>query len=282
MMFFAGCNIWHLIAVGAAGFLGGRMLIFSNPESEHMKRLTGFLDPFADPQGESYQVVQSLLALGAGGVTGSGPGGSVQKALYLPEAQNDFIFAIIGEELGFTGCIAVMIAFLILIWRCTMVAVNAPDRFSMLVASGITVMLALQVILNIAVVTSMMPTTGVTLPFISYGGNAILLFCAAMGIMLNISRMSDVEWVRRKKKKRSGKKEAADEDPVLSSGVSEQEFESGTGRAPEREPNAGQIAERKRKSDHDAERKRKSASGHSSGQERNVRPVRPAGERYMR
>jgi cell division protein FtsW len=108
--------------------------------------------------------------------------------LYLPYAQNDFIFAIIGEETGFIGCIAVLCAFLFLIWRCALVSINAPDRFGMLIGAGITIMLSLQVVLNIAVVTSLMPPTGVTLPFISYGGNAILLFMGAMGIMLNISR----------------------------------------------------------------------------------------------
>jgi cell division protein FtsW len=180
----------YLALTGAAGFAGVYALIQADPSGEHFKRFTGFLDPFSDPQGAFYQTVQALLALGAGGVTGVGPGRSIQKALYLPYAQNDFIFAIIGEELGFLGCLAVLCAFLFLIWRCALIAINAPDRFGMLIASGVTIWLSLQVTMNIAVVTSIMPPTGVTLPFISYGGNAVLITMAAMGVMLNISRES--------------------------------------------------------------------------------------------
>jgi cell division protein FtsW len=180
----------YLALTGVAGAAGVYALIQSDPSGEHFERFTGFLDPFSDPQGAFYQTVQALLALGAGGVTGVGPGRSIQKALYLPYAQNDFIFAIIGEEFGFLGCLAVLCAFLFLIWRCALVAINAPNRFSMLVASGVTIWISLQVTMNIAVVTSIMPPTGVTLPFISYGGNAVLITMAAMGVLLNISRES--------------------------------------------------------------------------------------------
>ncbi|MDR1953260.1 MAG: putative lipid II flippase FtsW [Clostridiales Family XIII bacterium] len=200
MFFLAGGRLFHLVGMVGAGAAGVVVLILANPEGEHARRL-GYLDPFSDAQGEFYQLVQSLLALGAGGATGVGPGKSVQKALYLPEAQNDFIFAIIGEELGFVGCVALLIVYLLLIWRCTLVTINAPNRFGMLTAAGITIMLALQVILNIAVVTGLIPPTGVTLPFISYGGNAILLFMGSMGIMMNISRMT--EKTPRKKKRKS-------------------------------------------------------------------------------
>ncbi|MBQ2746833.1 MAG: FtsW/RodA/SpoVE family cell cycle protein, partial [Firmicutes bacterium] len=121
---------------------------------------------------------------------GSGLGKSVQKNLYLPEPQNDFILSIIGEELGFIGIMLLMIAYLILIWRGIHIAANAKDLFGTLVAAGISIMVSLQVIMNIAVVTSSMPPTGVTLPFISYGGNALWLFMGSMGILLNISRHS--------------------------------------------------------------------------------------------
>jgi cell division protein FtsW len=188
LMCIAGNPKKYLALTGAAGAAGVYALIQSDPSREHFERFTGFLDPFSDPQGAFYQTVQALLALGAGGVTGVGPGRSIQKALYLPYAQNDFIFAIIGEEFGFLGCLAVLCAFLFLIWRCALVAIGAPDRFGMLVASGVTVWMSLQVTMNIAVVTSLMPPTGVTLPFISYGGNAVLITMAAMGVMLNISR----------------------------------------------------------------------------------------------
>jgi cell division protein FtsW len=208
MFFFAGGNLLHItgtLAVGAAGLL---QLILSDSESEHFKRVSGYLDPFSAAEGNFYQLVQSLLALGSGGPTGVGPGRSVRKALYLPEAQNDFIFAIIGEELGFLGCIALLIVYLLLIWRCMLTAINAPDRFAMLTASGITCMLALQVIMNIGVVTGLIPPTGVTLPFVSYGGNATLLFMGSMGIMMNISRMSERTPRKRKRKTREAATEA--------------------------------------------------------------------------
>ncbi|MDR0854395.1 MAG: putative lipid II flippase FtsW [Clostridiales Family XIII bacterium] len=186
MMFLSGVRIPYIAGTALLGIFGVIFLILS-AGAEHLNRVTGFLHPFEDAQGEFYQTVQGLLALGSGGVYGVGLGHSVQKALWLPEAQNDFIFAIIGEEIGFVGCIIVLIAFLTLIWRCAVVSLHAPDRFSMLLGSGITVLLALQVILNIMVVTSIAPPTGITLPFISYGGNAMVLFMGLMGIMLNIS-----------------------------------------------------------------------------------------------
>jgi len=180
----------YLMLTGALGAMGVYALIQSDPTGEHFKRFTGYLDPFSDAQDAFYQNVQALLAFGAGGITGVGPGRSIQKALYLPYAQNDFIFAIIGEEMGFIGCLAVLCAFLFLIWRCALVAINAPDRFGMLISAGITIWLSLQVTMNIAVVTGLLPPTGVTLPFISYGGNAVLITMAAMGVMLNVSRES--------------------------------------------------------------------------------------------
>jgi cell division protein FtsW len=211
MTFIAGSKGQYIALTAIGGGAGVYGLITMKSEGEHLKRLTGFWDPFSDPQGDFYQTVQSLLALGAGGVTGVGPGRSIQKALYLPYAQNDFIFAIIGEEIGFIGCIAVLCAFLFLIWRCALVSINAPDRFGMLIGAGITIMLALQVVLNIAVVTSLIPPTGVTLPFISYGGNGILLFMGAMGIMLNISRETARAHVSTRKR---GRRDIMNEDRI--------------------------------------------------------------------
>jgi cell division protein FtsW len=203
MAYFAGVNGWYVIGTGTIGVLGVLAIILMNPDSEHFNRFSGYLHPFEDAQGEFYQLVQALLALGAGGVYGVGPGKSVQKALYLPEAQNDFIFAIIGEEFGFIGCIALLLVYMLLIWRCVLIAINAPDRFGKLMAAGITTMLALQIIMNIAVVTGVAPPTGVTLPFISYGGNATLLFLGSMGIMLNISRRSAVIGMGKKLNKKN-------------------------------------------------------------------------------
>ena len=188
MMFVAGMSWYYCGALVGVGALGIVAILVANPNSHWADRITSFTDPFADPLGSGFQVVQSLMALGSGGLFGVGLGKSIQKNLYLPEPQNDFILAIIGEELGFVGILLLLIAYTVLIWRGIHIAVNAPDQFSMLLASGIVIMLAIQVILNIAVVTSSMPPTGITLPFVSYGGNALLLFMGSMGILLNISR----------------------------------------------------------------------------------------------
>jgi cell division protein FtsW len=192
MMFLAGVPVGYLFLLVVAGVLGVLYLIRTE-DGEHLSRITGFLDPFADAQGDFFQTVQGLIALGSGGLFGVGLGNSVEKALWLPYAHNDFIFAIIGEELGFVGCILLLIAFLVLIWRCMLISVRAKSRFDMLVGSGITSLMAIQVILNVGVVTSVLPPTGVILPFISHGGNAILLFMFLMGIMLNISRKDVAE-----------------------------------------------------------------------------------------
>ena len=177
--------VGFLAAMGGAGFAG--LLTFAS-DSYWMTRLTSFMDPFADAAGDGYQVVQSLYALGSGGLFGVGIGKSVQKSLYLPEPQNDFILAIIGEELGFIGVLALLLAYCLFIWRGARIAVKAPDQFGLLLASGIVLMVAIQVILNVAVVTSSMPPTGINLPFVSYGGNALMMFMYSAGILLNISR----------------------------------------------------------------------------------------------
>lgn len=188
MMFAAGMKFFHLFGLFIVGVLGIAAMIIAEPY--RMKRLTSFLDPFADPMGSGYQVIQSLLALGSGGLFGVGLGRSIQKTLYLPEPQNDFIFAIIGEEIGFIGCVAVIVCFMLLIWRGIHIAINAPDLFGSLLAVGITGMIAVHVVINIAVATSSMPPTGIVLPFISWGGNSLLIFMGSMGILLNISKHS--------------------------------------------------------------------------------------------
>ncbi len=190
MMFVAGMSWLYIggaFGLGAAALVA---LIITDSDGYRMKRILSFRDPFADPQGTGYQVVQSLLALGSGGLTGVGLGKSMQKTLYLPEPQNDFILAIIGEELGFIGLLVLLIVYLILIWRCIHIALNAPDSFGLLMASGITIMLGIQVVFNVMIVTSLMPPTGISLPFISWGGNSLLIFMGSMGVMLNISRHS--------------------------------------------------------------------------------------------
>ena len=190
MMFVAGLNLIYFIGIAGLGAVGIFTMITTDEDGYWLARLTSFLDPFQDPLGSGWQVIQSLLALGSGGLFGVGLGKSIQKTLYLPEPQNDFILSIIGEELGFVGGLLLLVCYIILIWRGTQIALKAPDRYGMLVASGITILLAVQVILNVAVVTSSMPPTGITLPFVSYGGNALLLFMGSFGILLNISRQA--------------------------------------------------------------------------------------------
>jgi len=155
-------------------------------------RVLNFLNPFKDPAGKGYQLIQSWYALGSGGLIGLGIGNSRQKAHYMPEPHNDFIFAIIGEELGLIGCLFIITLFVIFVWRGISIAYKAKDTFGTLLATGITSIIAIQAIINIAVVTGSMPVTGVPLPFISYGGSSLLLNMIAMGVLLNISRQTIV------------------------------------------------------------------------------------------
>ena len=192
MLLVAGIKWRHVAVLGGAACVAGAVFIFADSDGYRYNRFMSFLDPFADPLGNGWQVVQSLYALGTGGLTGLGLGNSVQKNLYLPMAQNDFILAIIGEELGFVGILALILVYMLLVWRGCHVAMNAKDYTGMMLASGITMMVGIQVVINIAVVTSCMPPTGIVLPFVSYGGNALLIFMGAMGILLNISKSSNI------------------------------------------------------------------------------------------
>ena len=164
------------------------MLYFSMSEKYRMQRIFSFLDPWADPLDTGYQIIQSLYALGPGGLFGVGLGRSRQKLYYLPEPQNDFIFAIIGEELGFLGAVTIMLLFFILIWRGFKTSLMAPDTFSSLLATGVTAMVAVQTLLNIGVVTGSIPVTGITLPLISAGGSSLFFTMCSLGILMNISR----------------------------------------------------------------------------------------------
>ena len=148
------------------------------------------MDPWQDASGTGWQVIQSLYAIGSGGLFGAGLGDSKQKYLYLPEPHNDFIFSVLAEELGFVGCISVFILFAVFIWRGILIAIKAPDMFGSLVAVGITSLVGIQAILNVAVVTSSMPATGMQLPFFSYGGTALFILLCEVGVLLSISRAS--------------------------------------------------------------------------------------------
>ena len=186
LLFAAGAKLSHLGSLGAVGVAGiiGAILV----EPYRLKRLLAFSDPWADPLNSGYHIIQSLYAIGSGGLFGVGLGRSREKFLYLPEPHTDFIFAILGEELGFIGTATVIILFFLLAWRGYKIAISAPDIFGSLLAGGITSIIVLQALMNIAVVTASMPVTGIPLPFISFGGSALIFTLAAVGILLNISR----------------------------------------------------------------------------------------------
>ena len=194
MIVMSGCQlkyIGYLIGLG----VGAIAIIFPFVKDKFMEgfrsdRIEAWLDPWKNPTGTSYQTIQGLYAIGSGGLFGVGLGESKQKYLYIPEAHNDFIFAILAEELGFIGCAVVLGLFAVLIVRGIVIAIRAKDTFGSMVAIGITALIASQVILNIAVVTNSIPNTGISLPFLSYGGSSIVILLGAMGVLLNISRSS--------------------------------------------------------------------------------------------
>ncbi|MBN2851636.1 MAG: putative lipid II flippase FtsW [Clostridia bacterium] len=188
MLFIGGVKIYQLIILGVIG--GGGLAAFAFLTEYTNDRLTMFLDPFKDPLDLGYQLVQSFFAIGSGGLLGRGLGKSIQKFLYMPEQHNDFIFSILAEELGFIGCVVVIGLFFMLVYRGIRVAVQCEDTFGKLLASGISVLFFLQAILNIAVVTGSVPTTGISLPFFSYGGTNLVVSMFEVGILLSISRQN--------------------------------------------------------------------------------------------
>ena len=190
IIFAGGANFFHLLLIAAAGIAGGVGFIMSKPYA--MDRIRVWLDPFIDPLDKGWQGVQSLLAIGSGGVWGLGLGQSRQKNLYLPEPANDFIFSVICEELGFIGAMLIVIAFAALIFRGYWVAMHAKDRFGALLVTGITTQIAIQTIFNMCVVSGLMPITGASLPFFSYGGTSLFIQLAEIGVLLSVSRQISV------------------------------------------------------------------------------------------
>ncbi|WP_197025072.1 stage V sporulation protein E [Paucisalibacillus sp. EB02] len=186
MIFVSGARISHFIGLALLGLVGFALLIISAPY--RISRITAFLNPWEDPLGDGFQIIQSLYAIGPGGLMGVGLGNSLQKYFYLPEPQTDFIFAILGEELGFIGGTLLLLLFILLFWRGIRVALEAPDSFGRFLALGIVSMLTVQVMINISVVIGLIPVTGITLPFLSYGGSSLTLTLCSVGILLNISR----------------------------------------------------------------------------------------------
>jgi cell division protein FtsW len=185
----AGARLSHMLVLGLLGVVMLALAIHLEPY--RMERFLAFLDPWADPLGDGFQTIQALYAVGSGGLFGLGLGQGRQKFLYLPEQHTDFIFAVLAEELGFLGTTFVLILFLVFVWRGLKIAMDAPDLFGSLLASGITIIVVLQAVLNIGVVTGCLPVTGITLPFISYGGSSLTLNLLGIGILLSVSRFAE-------------------------------------------------------------------------------------------
>jgi cell division protein FtsW len=188
MLFAGGVRMSHLSLLGIVGLGAGTFVAVS--EEYRLARLIAFLNPWSDPRGDGWQIIQSLYALGSGGPFGLGLGLSRQKFHYLPEAHTDYIFSVLGEELGLLGTVTVLILFFLLAWRGYKIAISCQDTYGRMLATGITSCLVFQAILNIGVVTSTIPVTGITLPFLSYGGSSLLVSLFSIGILLNISKDS--------------------------------------------------------------------------------------------
>ena len=188
MLIIGGMSKKHTLLFSSMAAAGVPLLILAEPY--RLKRLFAFLNPWASPQGEGFQLIQSLYSLGNGGFFGVGLFNSRQKYLFLPFAESDFIFSIIGEELGFCGCCLLMAAYFSLVWLLFKIGLNAKDRFGCLLACGIGIVIAVQILLNIAVVTGSIPPTGLPLPFISSGGTSVAVFMGAIGVALNVEKQS--------------------------------------------------------------------------------------------
>lgn len=189
MLFVAGARPLYLVLSGIVGAIGGWFFIQQDPV--RMKRITAFLDPWADPRGAGWNIIQSLYAIGSGGIFGLGLTQSRQKFAYLPEQYTDFIFSVLAEELGFVATTTVVCLFFVLAWRGLRISLRAPDMFGAMLAIGITAMIVLQAFLNMGVVTGSLPVTGITLPLISFGGSSLSVTLASLGILLNISKAAE-------------------------------------------------------------------------------------------
>lgn len=188
-----GIPRWLMVsgAIGAVALFG--LVLVTGIVGYSSDRITYWRDPWADPTGAGYQTIQSLLAIGSGGIFGRGIGQSRQKYLWVPEPHNDFIFSIVCEELGLLGAMVIILLFAFLVWRGFRIAMRAADKFGALLSLGLTFQVGLQAMLNIWVVTNTMPNTGISLPFFSYGGTSLLILLAEMGIVLSVSRNSNIE-----------------------------------------------------------------------------------------
>ena len=190
LLYVGGMDERWIIVVGAIGVV--LFIVLATTASYRLARLTSFRDPFKDPHGDGYQLIQSFYAIGSGGWFGKGLGNSYQKMLYMTYGESDFIFAIVCEEFGMVGGSIVILLYAWIVYRGMRVALKCRNRYGSLMAAGISIVFGLQVFINIAVVTGLAPTTGQPLPFISAGGSSLLVFMVSMGILLNISRDVDI------------------------------------------------------------------------------------------
>jgi len=186
LLFAGGANLVHL--GGTAAIALPFVYIAVVHSAYRARRIFAFLDPWADPQGSGHQIIQSFLAFGSGGVFGRGLGEGRQKLLFLPERHSDFIYAVIGEELGLIGALVVLVLFLVILWRGVRIALASRDMFSRMLALGITLLISIQGMINMAVVTGLLPTKGIALPLVSYGGSSLVVTMGALGVLLNISK----------------------------------------------------------------------------------------------
>jgi cell division protein FtsW len=190
MLFLSGTKLRYLISLSIFAL---PILLVLIKEPYRLRRITSFLDPWKDPQGSGFQLVQSFIAFGSGGMSGVGIGSSIQKLSYLPESHTDFIFSIIGEEFGFIGVSVIIALFVLISFRGFSIANRTQDKFTYYLAVGLSLMISVQALVNFAVATGLVPTKGLPLPFISYGGSSLLMNMAAIGILLKISRGKDYQ-----------------------------------------------------------------------------------------
>ena len=195
LMFVGGTGLkWFALAgIAGAGAIAAAVVLLPELVPYAMGRLSSWRDPFADPLGEGHQTIQSLYAIASGGAAGLGLGNSRQKYLYVPEPQNDFIFAVVVEELGLVGALMILLIFALLVWRGITLSLRAKDKFGKLLGIGLTSQIGIQVVLNILVITDWLPNTGISLPFFSYGGSSLIMLLAQMGLVLSISRTANIE-----------------------------------------------------------------------------------------
>jgi cell division protein FtsW len=241
MLFIGGARIWHLAGLTVIGFVLAASRVMN--ESYRVKRMLAFINPWEDPQGMGYQIIQSFIALGSGGFYGLGLGESRQKFFYLPEKFTDFIFAITGEELGFLyGTLPIVLLFIFLLYKGLRVAANSKDTFKSLLAGGLTFQIVLQAFINMGVVVGVLPCTGIPLPFVSFGGSSLVFTLISLGFILNVSGDSSKSYSKDKKEKDKGKEKGKDGDKEMAKAIEDRADLKARANARPRFTSSGSIA----------------------------------------